>query len=216
MLPTRAIAFTDGSGWVAVSYLTKILVETIKNYEQLRMILQQARNQEDLLRTINRGIENSMGLIQSLPIKDNRVLDDLNEFYKSYGKVVDLYGKIPKSKEQALQTLQDQMVAESLQMTSNVQGYSKIQEENALKIFVQARDASPKGAARMEAQTSAQILHTLNQLLKLNGQMLKLQSQQLAGQNKFNKESVSNFQHVDSSFKKNFNNLKTDLKLPQF
>ena len=197
-------------------YLVKILAENIRRYHQLKMLIEQTKKQDNLLKTINAGLENSIGLMESLPLKDNKILSDLRNYHQSYNKVIDLYGKIPKSKEDALQKLHDQIVAESMQITSNVMNYSKTQEENAVNISIQAREASPKGAARMQVETSAQILHTLNQLLKVNGQLLKLQGQNLATSNKHSKESVDNYQQINSGVNKNFKGFKPNMKLIDF
>jgi len=179
-------------------------------------MIDQARKQDSLIRAINEGLENSIGLMESLPLKDNRILGELRNFQESYNKTLALYGSIPKSKEQGLQMLHDKIVAESLQMTSKVEDYSKVQEENAVKISIQARQTSPKGAARIQAETSAKILHTLNQLLKINGQLLKLQSQNLAMRNKYSKDSVSNYQNVNSDLNSSFKGFNPEMKLIKF
>jgi hypothetical protein len=95
-------------------------------------------------------------------------------------------------------------------------GYSEIQEKNSELIAVQARQASPKGAVRMQAETSAEILRSLSQLLRLNTQMLKLQSEQLAISNKASKEGVANFQKVSQDLGSGFSKFKPDMKLVTF
>jgi len=177
-----------------VAVLMQILQENIRHYYQLQQMIGQGRDSDRYLRWINAGLDNSIGLLQSLPIKDEMVLADLREFRQAMRKVEGLYGKIPRSPEEALQLLHDQTVAESLRMANDFKIYSENQERNADVIAVNARDASPKGAARMQAETSAQVLKSLAQLIRLNTQMLKLQSEQLAVNNKSSKEGVANFQ----------------------
>ena len=94
--------------------------------------------------------------------------------------------------------------------------YAEQQEQNAVKIIAESRGASPKGAARISAQTSAEILHTLNQLLKINGQMLKLQSEQLAVRNKEDKDSVRHFQKVRVDVGTSAKNYQANLSFPKF
>jgi len=218
VIPLNSFAFwgDGGAGWAQIPYLIKILAENIKRYQQLRMIVNQAKRQDSLIRAINEGLENSIGLLDSLPIKDVKILGQLKDFKESYRKILELYGQIPKSKEAALQELHDQIVAESLQMTSTINNYSKKQEQNAKMISIQSRKASPKGAARMQAETGAKILHTLNQILRINGQMLKLQSQELAYSNKLNKDSVYNYQNVNKGMKRSFKEMKPEMKFIRF
>lgn len=213
---SKAAAFTDGSGWVQVSYLIKILAENIKHYYQLRALIETAQDQRDYLRLINSGIDNSLGLLESLPIKDEKVLAEIRNFKEAVNKIAVLYGEIPKSKEEVMQRLHDQTVAESLRMVNAFKEFSAVQEENSIRIGIDSRNASPKGAMRMQAETSAQILRSLSQLIRLNTQMLKMQSEQFGMQNKMGKESVSNFQRVNKDFGQSFSKMNPQMKLIKF
>ncbi len=199
-----------------VAVLMQILSENIRRYYQLQQMIQQGRDADQYLRWINAGIDNSIGILQSLPIKDEKVLADLREFKAALGKIENLYGRVPKSPEDALQILHDQTVAESLRMANDFKEYSVAQEKNSELIALQARAASPKGAVRMQAETSAQILKSLSQLIRLNTQMLKLQSEQLAFANKQSKDGVTNFQKVSRDLGSGFSNFNPDMKLVRF
>lgn len=179
-------------------------------------MIAQAKGSEQYLRLINQGIENSIGLVNSLPIKDEHVLGELRSYQLAMQSVSKIYGDIPKSQEAALQMLNDQSVAESLKMVNASKEYSKVQEENAVTISIQSRDASPKGAARMNAEVNAQILHTLNQLLRVNGQILKLQSETLALNNKEGKDSITGHQKLKSDMKTSLTGFKGNFDLPRF
>lgn len=199
-----------------VAVLMQILAESIKQYYQLKEIIGTGRDQIDLLRTINAGLDNSIGLLDSLPIKDEKLLGELREFRGAIQKVETLYGRVPRSPEEAVQLLHDQSVAESLKMVNSFKDFSDTQEKNSQVIALQARDASPKGAARMQAETSAEILRTLSQLIRLNTQMLKLQSEQLAMTNKVSKDNVSSFQKLNQDLGRGFSDFKPDMKLVTF
>jgi len=205
-----------GAGWAQIPYLVKILAENIKQYQQLKMMLEQSRNNSEYLRLINRGLENSVGLLRSLPIQDEKVLEQIKNFQGALKTVEDVYGKIPRSSEAGLQLLHDQTAAEGLKMVNSVKDYGQKQEENALKIAIEGREASPKGAARMAVESNAQILHTLAQLLRVNAQMLKLQSEQLAMNNKHSKDSVEGLNKAKSDMKESFSGFKCDYALPRF
>lgn len=209
--PARADLF---GGDVAV--LTQILAESIKQYYQLKEMIGQGRDHADFLRNLNAGIENSIGLLQSLPVKDEKILADLRDFQGAVQTITDVYGRIPKSKEAAMQALHDQTIAESLRMITSFKEYSEKQEENSILIAAQSREASPKGAARMQAETSAQILRSLAQLIRLNTQMLKMQSEQFAMHNKMGKDSVGNFQKLNQDFGRSFQGFKSEMGLVKF
>lgn len=199
-----------------VAVLMQILAENIRHYYQLKTMIDQGNDQINFLRVLNQGIDNSIGLLESLPIKDEKILSDLKEFKNALQKVEGLYGKVPKSPEEALHVLHDQTVAESLRMATSFKEYSEVQEKNSQVLAAEARIASPKGAARMQAETSAEILRSLSQLIRLNTQLLKLQSEQLAMNNKSSKDGVANFQKVNQDLGRGFSSFKPDMKLVTF
>jgi hypothetical protein len=184
-----------GAGWAQIPYLVKILAENIKRYQQLKSMVDTARNRDQYIRLINSGLENSLGLLNSLPIKDERILSEIHNFQKAFNTIQEVYG---------------------IKMASNIKKYATNQEENANKISIQSRRASPKGAARMNAETNSKILHTLNQLLRINGQILKLQSESLAMNNKAGKDSVGHFNKINSDIKSNLKNFDESMKLQKF
>lgn len=194
---SHAFLGDGGAGWAQLPYLIKILEENYKRYKQLQIMIQSAKNQEEFLKSLTTGLDNSIGLLESIPLKNEKILTDLKDFKKGYDSVLDLYGSIPKSKEEALQVLHDKSVAESLKMVAMTDDHSRLQEENSDLIKLSAREASLKGAARMTAESNALILDSLNQLIKLQAQSLKLQSEQLAMQNKNSKTQVDSFQKIN-------------------
>ena len=207
---------SDGSGWANYVYLVKIYAENIKRYYQLKEMIEQAHRHDQFLRVLNEGLNNAVGLIEVLPIRDDRILGQIREFQAALSKVEEIYGIIPKSADQALQKLHDLTIAESLKLSNASKDYAEKQETNAERVFVQSASASPKGAERMQAQTSAQILHSLGQLLKLNGQMLKMQSESFALTNKEEKDSSQNFNKTKKDLGSAMNKLKPNYELPRF
>lgn len=199
-----------------VAVLMQILAENIQHYYQLKTMIGQGTDQAEFLRQLNAGIENSIGLLQSLPVKDEKILANLREFQGALNSVTEIYGSIPKSPDATMQTLHDQTIAESLRMINTFKEYSEAQEQNSIMIAAQSRDTSPKGAARMQTETSAQILRSLSQLIRLDTQMLKLQSEQFALNNKVSKDGVGNFQKLNRDFGNSFSGMKSDMGLIQF
>ena len=88
-----------------VAVLIKILAEDIQRFQQLKMMIQQSKDQGDYLRMINSGIENSIGLLQALPVKDEKILAELRDFQGAMNSVSNVYGVVPQSPEATMQTL---------------------------------------------------------------------------------------------------------------
>ncbi len=199
-----------------VVVLAKILAQNIKDYQQFREMVRQDQNMSGYLRAINKGLANSIGLLGTLPVRDDQILAGLNDFKEATKEITKIYGRVPKSTAAALELLNDRTVAESLQMATSFKQYSAEQETNSALIIAQAPRASLKGAARMQAQTSGEILASLSQLIRLNTQMLKLQSEQLAMNNKHGKDQVASFQKVNRDLGDGFKNFKLNTSLAKF
>jgi P2-related tail formation protein len=215
LLLTGPLARADLFG-ADVGVLTQILAENIQQLIQLEQVVEQGTDQAEFLQQLNSGIENSMGLLRSLPVKDDNILANLTQFQGALSSLNNVYGSVPRSEVTPMQTLHDQTVAESLRMVNSFKDFSDQQEQNSIMMEFQSREASPKGAARMQAETSAEILRSLSQLIRLNSQMLKMQSEQFAMSNKSNKDSVKNFQRLNTDFGHSFQGLQSDMGLVKF
>ena len=186
LLPTTHGVWGDGgAGWAQIPYLVQIVQENVKQFKQLRDI----QNYEKL---INEGVLDVQGLMNVVPI-DKETVAWLRRIEKTRGNIEKVYGQIPTSPDYDLHEKNDQVIAESLTLQKSLAVYTKTQEINAFNLASQARKLSPKGAAHATVKANAQILHALNQLIKINGQLLKLQGRKLALENKNQKEEVKNF-----------------------
>lgn len=214
--PSFAIWGDGGAGWAQLPYLIKILAENYKRYQQLRSMMEQSRNHRQWLQTVHSGLENAGFLLESLPVKDEKILSQLRSFDKSIRTIEDIYGAIPKSKEEVIHRLHDNTVAESLRMIHDFQKYAEKQESNSVVLASNSRAASPKGAARIAATTNAEILRSLSQLIRLNSQMLKLQGEQLAMDNKRGKSQVASYQRINNDLGSGFKHFSPTMSLPRF
>ncbi len=216
-IPRSSAYLSDGgAGWANYAFIVKIYLENLKRFYQIKQMIDQGERQHNFMRALNEGLNNATGLMHVLPIKDERILADLKNFQTSLQKIEELYGLVPKSSDAAMQKLHDDTVAESLKLSNAVKDYAEVQEINANNVFIQSASASPKGAERMNAQTSAQILHSVNQLIRLNGQMLKLQSESLALTNKQGKEYAESFNKSKSDLSQAMRGMKADYSFPKF
>lgn len=197
-------------------YVVKQLYEAYKRYAQLQAMIQQGRANIEYLRHINSGLDDILGLVESLPIRDEKVLEEVKNFRSAIRKINELYGVVPRSGEAAMQTLHDETIAESIKLTNSAKTYAESQERNANRAFEMADHMSPKGAARLAASTNAQILHTLSQILRLQGQMLKMHGEEFALTNKQDKDSVGHFNKINSDVKKSLTKFEGTFELPRF
>jgi hypothetical protein len=213
--PRPSQAFFGGDAAIMVPYLLKLIGQAVKQYQQMRTLYQNARQHKDMIRSINSGLNEAIGLLESFPIEDENILGELKTFKRAMNEVEKLYGEIPKGKEELLLRLHDETVAESIKVSNSLKKYAEMQERNSNRIVQRAASVSPKGAARVNLQTNAAILHTLNQLLKVNGQILKLQSESLAYTNKGAKEENYHFKKVTEDLGKSFHGFKADFRTPK-
>ena len=179
-------------------------------------MIESSKNASEYMRALNSGTDALHGLLSSLPLQDQAILAELEKFQDATRKIEDIYGKIPKSPEESMHLLHDKTIAESLMMAAGSRKYAGKQRENVEMIRASAMNASPKGAIRITARANAEILHTLNQLLRINGQILKLQSEQFGLSNKDQKENVLNFQHSHHDLSRSMTAKMPSLKLPRF
>ena len=212
----KSSAFFGGDAAIMLPYLIKLVGQAVKQYKQIKMVYNNAKKHKDMIKSINDGLNEAIGLLEHFPIEDEKVLGELKTFKKAINEVERLYGEIPKGKEELLIRLHDETVAESIKVSNSLREYAKNQERNSNRIAIQARSVSPKGAARVNIQTNAAILHTLNQLLKVNGQMLKLQSESLALNNKATKESNYQFQKITNDLGSSFKSFEATFGTPKF
>jgi hypothetical protein len=210
-------AFWDGgAGWAQIAYLAKLVEESYRRYVQLQQMIQQSKDAQNYLHEINSGLDASIRLMESLPIRDEKVLGQLKTFQRSLSEVEKIYGGIPKSPDQVFQQTNDLAVAESLKMIDSASDYADKQEANAAALESRSWDMSPKGAMRMQAQTSSQILLTLNQILRMNAQLLKMQSASVAARNREEKQDVIKFQRFAKEVANTSKSFSGDMSLPKF
>ena len=203
----------DSTNFAQLLYLVK---EARNRYSQLRNMVNSANEHKALIEKIHEGIDNSVGVLEVLGVKDEGVLSELRSLGQAVGTIQKIYGAIPKSKDALMQGLHDETIAESFKMINSFKEFSRKQEENSRIIQAQSKDASPKGAQRMQAESNALLLQGVSQLIRLQNQSLKMQSEQFALKNKTEKDSVQTYQKVNRELDQAFKKLKIGGKLPKF
>lgn len=174
--------------------LIQILAQAIKQLYELQRILKTGQDTLNLMRDLNRGINNSLEALDSLgPYMDPGTY---KEFKKVESIVVHLrkeYGEVSPSPSKGVQQDTDQVVAEAISLNNSLYDYAedldKIGEE--IKNFSHA--VSPGGAQKLTAQSLGVLVHVMNQQIRAQATGLKLQAQGLAVQNKKEKETTTEY-----------------------
>ena len=216
MLPGRAAAQFAVIDVAAIAKMTKMIQDNYQRYVMLKQIFENAKQETELIRVINQGIENTSGLLATLPIKDDGVLSDLRSIGQSASRITEIYGAVPKGPDGPMHTLHDQTVAESLKMLAPMRNYAAAQEQNAKMLTTQSRLASPKGAARMAVESNALILDGISQLIRLHGQSLKMQSEEFALRNSRDKQVSRNHNQIKQDLRRAFRQVRLGAALPRF
>lgn len=214
--PKKSLATFGEDAAAMIPFLTEIIKESIYQQRQLQFIYENSKKHREIIESINIGIEDTINVLDSLPIKDDQILEGLDSFKKSLNHVQDLYGNISSINGEEFLKLHDDTVAESFKVSNSIKKYAEIQEKNSENLSKSAEISSPKGALRTNVKTNAAILHTLNQVLRVNGQMLKLQSEVLALNTKRAKDSHRSYKKANKDFSKALKHFHGDFKTPRF
>lgn len=177
-----------------VAVLTQILAQNIKQLIELQSILANGQQSLALIQDINRGINDSIQMIQTISSHNNpgifgelkKIEDVLRRFKSIYGVVVD-------SPDAEAQKSLDTAVAEAVTMNNSIFDYTREIDKIGEEIKSYSHSVSPGGAAKLTAQSMGVMLHVLNQQLRAQGTLLKLQAQGLAQSNKKEKDHTAEY-----------------------
>jgi hypothetical protein len=183
-------AYADMFGGDVV-VLTQILANAIKQLIEMQKIVESGQDTLGLMRDINRGINDSLSVIDSLgPYIDPGLYHDLRKTAEIVGHLQSIYGTVANSLNQKVQQDTDSVVAESLNMNNQLYDYSQEMDKLAENIKAYSHSVSPGGAAKLTAQSLGVIVHVMSRQMQAQGQAMKIQAQSLAIQNKREKDST--------------------------
>jgi len=189
-VPLKSFAFfgTD------VVVLVQILSNSIQQLVQLKQIFSTGTDTLGLLRNINRGIQDGLGIIKIIDPKFNPGLyGDLETADRVMSVISDLYGKVPQTSEARLQQAQDQSVAESIAMNGSLFKFADQVDEQSERILDHAKVVSPQGAAKLNAQSLGVLIKVTTQTLRTNSMMLKMMAENMALTNRKDKIQSAQF-----------------------
>lgn len=198
-------------------FLAQILANAVQQLAQLKQLLNTGRDNLDLIRDINRGIDDSLNLLRTISPNRNPGL------YKEWAKVSEaldrlerVYGIAIDSRDKEVQRDADQSVAEAISMNNSIYDYTREIDEIGELIKSQSHLVSPGGAAKLTAQSLGVMLHLQNESLRAQATGLKLQAQTMALQNRKDKEKTRQMLEGSESLKVALSTKKPEFRLPRF
>jgi hypothetical protein len=177
-----------------VGVLLQILSENIKQLVELQNIVQNAQDNLDLLREVNRGINDSLNMVHTIsPYVDVGHYGDLKKIEDILKKFNEVFGAAVESPDAQSQRSVDQAVAEAVMMNNAIFDYTKDIDKIGEEIKSYSHSASPGGAAKLTAESLGVMLHVMNQQLRAQGTLLKLQAESIAASNKHEKDYTAEY-----------------------
>lgn len=200
-----------------VAVLVQILAENIKQLIELENIVSNGKDNLNLLREINKGINDSLYLIRTIsPYVDAGTYSELKKVEDVLQKFGSVYGTVVNSPDALAQRSVDAAIAEAVTMNNAIYGYTaeidKIGED--IKNF--SHDVSPGGAAKLTAQSMGVMLHVMNQQLRAQGALLKLQAQGIAQSNKREKDHTAEYLKSAETISSALKNAEPKFQRPRF
>jgi hypothetical protein len=177
-----------------VAVLTQILINAIQQLLQLQQILSNGSDTLSLMREINQGIRDGLGIIQIVNPRFNPGiyggLDSVDQIVRA---IQDLYGQIPQTADTRLQEAQDRSASESIAMNGTLFRFADQADDESKRIIAHAGVVNPQGAAKLTAESIAVLIGVTTQVLRSNSMMLKLMGQNMALQNRKEKLQSAQF-----------------------
>ena len=200
-----------------VAVLMQILANAIKQLYELENIIQNGRDTLDLMRDINRGVNDSLRVVDSMsPYLDPGLYKDLRNIAGVIEHLRSVYGVPAPSPNEPIQSNTDQVIAESINMNNDMYAYAKNLDQISERIKSYSHDASPGGAVKLTAQTLAVVVQVMNQQMRIQGQALKLQAQGLAVQNKKEKDETRTYLDQAGQLKAAMKTSDLNFEFPRF
>lgn len=200
-----------------VAVLMQILAQAIQQLAQLKSILQNGEDTLGLLQDINRGINDSLHMAETLGLRiDPGLYRDLRQVDQAIRAVEQLYGRPIDSPIATVQRNTDQTVAEAISFNNDLNEYARNLDRVGEEIKAYSHSASPGGAAKLTAQALGVMIHVADQQLRATGQGLKLQAQAMAVQNKREKDLTAQYVKEGRALQERMTATTANFEVPRF
>lgn len=200
-----------------IPILLEILANALQQLVQLKAMLQNGSDTLDLLKDVNRGINDSLAMAETLGLRiDPGLYRDLKNVDQAVKSLEKIYGAAVDSKNATVQRNTDQTVAEAISFNNDLNDYTYRLDKIGEQIKSFSHSVSPGGAAKLTAESMGVMIHVMNQQIRAQGQGLKLQAQALAIQNKKDKDQTDQYLREGQSLKNKMIALNPEFKVMRF
>lgn len=200
-----------------VAVLVQILANALKQLIELQNLVKNGSDQLDLMRNINRGVNDSLRLAKTIyPDIDPGLYKDWQNVGDAIQKLETIYGIVTNSPDARIYRDTDQQVAEAVTLNNDIYKYTQNIDELGEVIKDYSHDVSPGGAQKLTAQTLGVMLQVMNQSLRTQATGLKLQAQTMAIQNKRDKDSTKQYLKTANTLRVAMKNEKVQFTAPRF
>ena len=200
-----------------VAVLMQILQQTVLQLAELKSILQSGDDTLGLLQDVNRGINDSLHMAQTLGLRiDPGIYRELKKVDQAVSAIEQVYGRPVDSNLATVQRNTDQTVAEAISFNNDLNDYAQNLDRVGEEIKAYSHSVSPGGAAKLTAQSLGVMIHVLNQQMRATGQGLKLQAQTLAIQNKRDKDQTAQYLKEGELLKNRMVSVNPTFEVPRF
>lgn len=208
--PARADMF---GGDVAV--LLQILQNALQQLIILRQTLDVAKNDSDLLHSVNRDIETALTEIHAIQdvVRETNDIGKTRDPVELLNRVRNIYGRLPRLGNLERMNFADKATGNGLAVDNDTHLHAAQMDQIGLRLQEQARTASPGRAQQITAQSQSAMLHSLAQIERTDATILRVDSTQLALQNQKEKNHIESFDHSYSALSASKASQESDLTL---
>ena len=197
--------------------LIQILLNAVKQLAELREIVQSGQDSLNLMRDINRGINDSIQAAKTSGINMGPGLyGDLKKFQDITRSLESIYGSVVDSPLAQSQRNTDKTIAEAVLMNNSLYEYADRVDKIGEEVKAYSHRVSPGGAAKLTAQSLGVVIHVLNEQLRASATGLKLQAQAMAQQNKKDKDLTSEYLAQAGTLQKQMATIDAKFQTPRF
>jgi hypothetical protein len=200
-----------------VAVLVQILANALQQLSALRSMVSSGQDSLGLLRDINRGINDSLVLLNTVsPNVSPGLYGDWQHSDDALAKLQALYGIVAPSPDAPTQKDADKSVAEAISLNNSIYDYTHTIDGVGTSVQAYSHATSPGGAQKLTAETLGVMLNVMTESLRAQATGLKLQAQNLAIENKKDKDMtrqmISNTADLQSAMKSG----PADFSTPRF
>lgn len=150
-----------------IPLLIEIVFNTLQQLLTMKDMLENSKDQLDLLKEINAGINDSLQVLRtSFPNIDPGIYRDWSNVGDAMRELQKIYGVTIPSSHETVEKDTDQSVAEAIVLNNDIYKYTREVDEIGEMIKSYSHEVSPGGAAKLTAQSLGVMLNVLNQSLR--------------------------------------------------